>query len=294
MTKSSYFCLKIRNIAREEEDLLTDFCFDAGAGGMEETLDFHQNPNDYSVATKSSDRFDCNVYFTTEPGSKWLEELRSRWPHLQVELRLEANKDWLAEWKKGFKPFLLVEDVWVVPSWCERPTEAKHVIWMDPGMAFGTGTHETTQLAAQLLAKAIVKRPGARVLDVGTGTGILAILARHLGATTVVGTDVDPEAVRVAHENLELNKIKDIEVSTREIGEAGGPFDIVVANIIDGVLTMLQKPLKAAVESGGALVLSGIIDERREHFAKSFKAEPLTLTDQRQLSEWHGLLLERA
>lgn len=293
MKPNSYFRLTLKNIARDKEDLLVAFCFEAGAAGVEEVLNFQQNQNDYSVETQAAETFSCAVYFESDPGRSFLEELRSRYPELQLDLQQEENKDWLAEWKKGFKPFALVEDVWVVPSWCEQPKEARHVIWMEPGMAFGTGTHETTRLAAQLLSFALKDRPGARVLDVGTGTGILAILARHLGAAHVVGTDIDPEAVRVAKENLELNHATEIEVSDQEISEVGGPFDIVVANIIDGVLTALQSDLKAAVASGGALVLSGIIDERRELFDQRFVLAPMSLVEQRRESEWHGLLMEK-
>jgi ribosomal protein L11 methyltransferase len=186
-----------------------------------------------------------------------------------------------------------VADVWVVPHWCEVPAEAKQVIWMEPGMAFGTGTHETTRLAAQLLAEAMKNRPGARVLDVGTGTGILAILARLLGAAEVIATDIDPEAVRVAHENLELNKQSGIRVSADGLDQFAEPFDVVVANIIDGVLTVLQSGLKRLTAPGGALVLSGIIDERRSHFKERFQPEPLRLIQEKQLNEWHGWLLGR-
>ncbi len=280
-------------ITREQEDLLTEWCFTQGASGVAEALDFSQSLEDYSVATQSQEVFSCDVFFEQAPPADLIDELRARWPNIVCKLTSEANQDWLAEWKKGFVPFPLVPGIWVVPRWCEVPKEAEQVIWMEPGMAFGTGTHETTQLAAHLLKEALTKRPHARVLDVGTGTGILAILAKLLGAKEVIATDIDPEAVRVAQENFVLNTVEEIEVSTKELSEIHGEFDVVVANIIDGVLIVLQNGLKKKVSDEGALVLSGIIDERLQHFKERFVLPPLKLVETGREGEWHAWLLER-
>jgi len=293
LSSENYFRLKLENVRREQEELLTLWCFDHGAGGMSESLPFRQNPEDYSVEFLPADTTCIEAFFAQALSRADVDELRARFEGVQATVSEEQAKDWMAEWKKGFVPFHLVDDVWVVPHWCPRPQEAKHVILMEPGMAFGTGTHETTKLAAQLLAEALRTRPGARVLDVGTGTGILAIMAKLLGAGEVIATDIDPEAVRVAEENLELNKQMQIQVSNKSLDQLDGPFDIVVANIIDGVLAVLQSGLKKLTGHNGALVMSGIIDERLPSFRERFKPAPLKLTREKQLNEWHGWLLER-
>lgn len=293
MTTEKYYRLHLSQITREQEDLLTEWCFAHGASGVAEALDFSQSLEDYSVSTQSQETFSCDVFFEQAPQVNLIDEIGSRWPNIVCKLTSENNQDWLAEWKKGFVPFPLVSGVWVVPHWCEAPKEAEAIIRMEPGMAFGTGTHETTQLAAHLLQEALKKRPHARVLDVGTGTGILAILAKLLGAREVIATDIDPEAVRVAQENFVLNTCEDIEVSTKELGEISGEFDVVVANIIDGVLIVLQNGLKKKVSDEGALVLSGIIDERLKHFTERFVLPPLKLLETGREGEWHAWLLER-
>lgn len=288
-----YFRLLLKNVRRDQEDLLVAQCFEAGAAGFEEILGFAQNPEDYSVASEAAETFSCSVYFTHHPGLDFLEVLQKQFPNLILDLLQENSKDWMEEWKKGFQPFRFVEDIWIVPHWCQAPPEAKGVVWMEPGMAFGTGTHETTRLAAKLMAPAVRERKAPRVLDVGTGTGLLALLARQLGASQVLATDIDPEAVRVAGENLELNRATGIEVSGDSLTEISTPFDIVVANIIDGVLVVLQKDLKRLVAPGGALILSGIIDERRAGFLERFSFQDFKLVGQMQDSEWHGFSLVR-
>jgi ribosomal protein L11 methyltransferase len=181
----------------------------------------------------------------------------------------EERRDWLAEWKKGFKPFELAGGHWVVPSWCETPSEAKHAIRIDPGMAFGTGTHETTQLVAEALLD--LKVAGGSVLDVGTGTGILAILAQQLGAKRVWATEIEADSRRVARENFNLNNCGDIIMNDRQVEDLNEKFTIVVANIIDGVLVRIQDALKARVKPGGWLVVSGIIGEREKDFVEGFQ-----------------------
>lgn len=292
MNTDNYFRLKLENVNRDQEELLTLWCFDHGAGGLSESLPFRQNPEDYSVELLPNDVTCLEAYFEQPLSLAQLDDLGSQFSGVKAVFSEEQATDWLAEWKKGFIPFHLVDDVWVVPHWCEKPPEAKQVILMEPGMAFGTGTHETTKLAARLMAHALRVRPGARVLDVGTGTGILAILAKLLGASEVISTDIDPEAVRVANENYEMNSQK-IEVSTKTLNQIEGTFDVVVANIIDGVLSVLQSGLKRLTGPNGALVMSGIIDERLSGFRERFVTEPMKLTQEDRLNEWHGWLLER-
>lgn len=285
---NNYFSLILKSVPTAEQELVSDLCFTYGALGVSERLLFQQNQRDYSVETLSQPQNDMEAYFGSAPEAELLTSLRAQWPELEFVVSENENKDWLEEWKKGFEPFLLVDDIWVVPSWHKPPESAKQVILMDPGMAFGTGTHETTRVAAMLLAQELKNRPAARVLDVGTGTGLLALVAEKLGAKRILANDVDAEAIRVAGENLQLNNSSLVEVTTQDLADITEPFDVVVANIIDGVLISLQHHLRRTVAPGGALVLSGVIEERRSSFLQGFVAEPLVQKTEQRLGDWYG------
>ncbi len=141
-------------------------------------------------------------------------------------------------------------------------------------MAFGTGTHETTQLCATLFERISREFKFRSCLDVGTGTGILAILARQLGVERLRATELEPEARRVARENFAANGAKDILLNSEQIEDIDEKFDVVVANIIDGVLVRIQEDLKSRVKPGGWLILSGIISEREREFLWHFDLPP--------------------
>jgi ribosomal protein L11 methyltransferase len=215
--------------------------------------------------------------------------------NLTWEIIEEAHKDWLEEWKKGFKPFPLVGPFWVVPSWFEAPAEAEIPLAIDPGMAFGTGTHATTQMAAALLHRVFKKTEGAKakqVIDVGTGTAILAILARLSGAERVVGIDIDPEATRVARENIERNQVSGVEVQDLLLEEVRESFDLVVANIIDGVLLNLKQDLVRVLKYDGKMILTGILEERENQFIDEFlQGTDLKIELRLAKDEWVGFLL---
>jgi len=267
-----YFCLDLENVCNSAEEWLSHSVFDWGAQGMSEVLSFHQEAGEEDVETVPADVHHIHVYFEQCPAPEFMQELKFRYPHVRARLLEESDQDWMAEWKKGFHAFELVAGTFVVPSWLQPPVEAKKVIWMEPGMAFGTGTHETTQLVSEALFK--LQSPAMRdVLDVGTGTGILAILAKQMGAQNVVGVDNDPEAVRVADENAIRNESL-IHVSGQDVAKVDGQFDIVMANIIDGILVRIQEGLFARTKKGGALILSGILEEREPYFLEHFHLPP--------------------
>lgn len=286
---STYFVVRLQGVSDAAEEWLSQAAFDFGALGMSEPLAFEQPEGEEDVFTRIPDQRTVDIYFAEAPAREFLENLRSRFPQTHVQVTSEQEKDWLAEWKKGFKPFPLAEGHWVVPSWCEAPAEARHKIWIDPGMAFGTGTHETTQLVAEALVD--LRREGAlapsTLLDVGTGTGILAILARQLGVANIFATEIEPEARRVARENFERNACADVVMNEAQVEDLAPRFDVVVANIIDGVLVRLQEPLKAKVKPGGWLILSGIITEREPDFLSGFRLPEGKAWDlRRQKGDW--------
>jgi ribosomal protein L11 methyltransferase len=204
------------------------------------------------------------------------------------------DEDWGEGWKKDFRP-LDVGRVRVRPSWIdERPPAGTVEVVLDPGMAFGTGSHPTTALCLAALSDRLGVRPGASVLDVGTGSGLLAIAARKLGASRVAANDEDPVAVEVARENAARNGV-DLELTGAPVEEIPGSFEVVVANILANVLVSLAPALAAKVARGGVLFLSGILgpqeDEvRRAHVAAGLV--PLRAADRRD-GEWSLLALER-
>lgn len=279
-----YFLLDVENVSDQAEEWLSHWAFDWGAQGISEVLSYHQEEGEEAVETVPSETHHLHVYFQRCPDPAFLQELKFRFPETRFQLREESDKDWLAEWKKGFHSFELVSGIYVVPSWLEKPLAATQVIWMEPGMAFGTGTHETTQMVAEQMA--VVNVAGARVLDVGTGTGILAILAKRLGAEAVVGIDTESEALRVAAENALKNETK-IDLPAQTLADVEGDFDIVVANIIDGILTRIQNDLMAKVRRPGWLILSGILEERERHFLETFHLPPGAVwADRRTKGDW--------
>lgn len=268
---SSYFVVQLRNVSDAAEDWLSSAAFDFGALGMSEALAFDQPEGEEDVFTRIPEKRAVDIYFATAPAREFIESVQSRFPQITVHIQAEQERDWLSEWKKGFQPFPLVDGHWVVPSWCEPPAAAIHKIWIDPGMAFGTGTHETTQLVAGALLKVMRDFPAKSALDVGTGTGILAILARQLGVAKIRATEIEADARRVARENFALNMCTDIALDETQVQDLSEKYDLVLANIIDGVLVRLQNELMARVKPGGWLILSGIIGERDKDFAQGFK-----------------------
>lgn len=206
---------------------------------------------------------------------------------------LIPEKDWNEVWMSHFAPIEVSPRLWVCPSWRlgEAPEEAK-VLVLDPGMAFGTGTHATTALCMVALDEILVNKPGLEVLDVGTGSGILAIAAKLLGAGRTVGTDNDPVAVQVARENVELNKV-DVELSTRDVAAIPGRFPLVVANIMANVLEDLSIALVDKIAPGGEILLSGILDFQAGQVEKVFNERGLVSVGRRTQDEWVLLHLSK-
>lgn len=265
-----YFVVELTNVTDAAEQWVSRAAFDHGALGLYEPLEFEQPEGEESVTTRIPERRSLQVYFEFPPASALLEGLAARYPSVVTVVRSEASRDWLEEWKRSFRPFPLAGGHWVVPSWCSAPAEAVHSLFIDPGMAFGTGTHETTQLMAEELCGLLAGSRPPSLLDVGTGTGILAMLARQLGVKRVVATDIESEARRVARENFARNGCGDVALSDRQLEDLSERFSIVAANIIDGVLLRLREKLLARVAPGGWLVVSGVIREREGEFLSGF------------------------
>lgn len=181
-----------------------------------------------------------------------------------IRFRSLSEKDWANEWKQYFHVTHVGESLVIKPSWEEyTPKEGEHVIKIDPGMAFGTGTHHTTNMCMARLEKVLT--PNAEVFDVGTGSGILAIAAALLGAKSVKAVDIDAVAVRVARENIADNGLEDkIEVKEGDLLRGTeGQADVIIANIIADIIIMLLKDIPGKLKDDGIFLASGIISDRR-------------------------------
>lgn len=289
----SFLRIRVQQVPDHLEDLMTQHCFDHGASGVAEALSFVQPDLTYDPQVVTPKQRELDVYFNERPAQLFFDRLIEWHKSIRWQIFEEQEKDWLEEWKKDFKPFSLVGDYWIVPSWCESPVADEFAIRIDPGMAFGTGTHATTQLASHFLAKCKTGKEKPSFLDVGTGTAVLAILARRMGFDTIVGLEIDPEARRVARENIERNG-GGIEVPDDLLEEHRQSYDVVVANIIDGVLINLKRPLLGATKVGGDLFLTGILLEREEIFVDGFINSPeITVVRRWQNDEWVGYWVRR-
>lgn len=200
------------------------------------------------------------------------------------------EEDWSTAWKQYYKPVKIGENIVIKPSWeSYKGEEGEQVIELDPGMAFGTGTHETTQLCIKLLEKHV--RRGDIVIDIGSGTGILGIVAAKLGSKKVIGVDIDPLAIKVAKENIMINQVEDM-FKIREgylfdqVKEKG---DIVVANIVTDVILNLIKDIRSYLNDGGIFIASGIILDRFEDLKLALEGDNIKILSVEKMGEWIAL-----
>lgn len=233
-----------------------------------------------------------------------LNELREFMDIGEGSVAVEETEDidWINNWKQYFHQFT-IDDVLVIPSWEEAAPEDqdKMILHIDPGTAFGTGMHDTTQLCIRALRKYI--SPETRLLDVGTGSGILAILSIMFGAKSAVGTDLDPCAIEAVRENKEANGIADEAfkliigniITQRDIQEQVGTecYDIVAANILAEVLVPLTPVIVNHLKKGGIYITSGIIDDKEQTVVDAVKAAGLEVLEVNRQGEWVGVVARK-
>ena len=252
---------------------------------------------------------DVQVHAWFEPDATFQERLQALRSQLDMNRRLAPevdlgtlqidtvnvkDEDWSEVWKQFYKPFRAGRSLVVKPTW--EPYDAKpsdRVIEIDPGMAFGSGTHETTGMCLELLEEAV--HGGERVIDVGTGSGILAIGAALLSAKEVLAIDIDPTAVKVARENVAHNHLEQT-VTTLEgnlLEKVDAQCEVCVANIIADVICMFAAPLNDHIVPGGLFICSGIIKEREQDVTDALLAAHYTILDIRRKGEWVAMISRR-
>jgi ribosomal protein L11 methyltransferase len=211
----------------------------------------------------------------------------------QVAVAAVADTDWADNWKAHFPPLPIGERLFVHPPWVRERPSGRVAIVLDPGMAFGTGHHASTRGCLVLLERALQECPGGRVLDVGTGSGILAIAAAKLGAATIHALDTDAEACAVARENAATNGVADAIAIGGDLAEACGPFDIILANLLAPTLIALAPAFAARLASGGLLIGAGV--QRGEVEAVRAAWRTTGLADAGELAEedWVALAARR-
>lgn len=266
----------------DTEDIITGILYDWGATSLaiEDPKDIEklsQSEGDWdfidsSLINLKIDGLLIKAYFSEEEDLeekvKNIKNSIKNHPILKAEEHeIKINKvdeeDWAESWKRYYKPVRLGKKIIIKPSWEEYEKKEKDIIIeLDPGMAFGTGTHETTIMCTETLEEYV--KPGDVVYDIGTGSGILSIVAAKLGAEKVIGVDLDPLCVKVAKENIEINKVENIvEIKNGDLLEViDNKADIIVSNIIAEVIAGMTKDLKNYLNDKGIFIASGIILEK--------------------------------
>lgn len=284
-------------------DLIGEVLADYGCSGTvvdEQQLDTFIVPDE---ELEAEGIFTLNAYFAADTDvPELLVQLQDTFdshPFLKGgEISLQQGgivrtEDWAESWKQNFSLFRVGEKLVIRPSWEDYTPQANEVvIEIDPGMAFGTGTHGTTQLCLEMIAELLSQPcPPQTMLDVGTGSGILALGAAALGCKDIVATDIDAIACQVAAENIERNGYNvQIKVSSEPLETLPGCFDLVVANIMAEENVRLRQSFVDHLAAGGHLVLSGILQEKEQFVRDGFADLPLDFLESRYQDEWVCLL----
>ena len=205
------------------------------------------------------------------------------------------NQQWATVWQKYYHPLRVTDQLTIVPQWEEyEPADPKEkLIFLDPGMAFGTGTHPTTRLMLEALEKTIVGNE--YVIDVGTGSGVLSIAAKHLGAGKVDAYDIDEVAVNSAKKNLALNPVaNDVKVGVNSLLDGiHTQADLIVANILAEIIVPLIPQAYENLKPGGKFLVSGIIDDKAPLIRQKLQEQGFVIDDEQQMKDWHGMIAHK-
>lgn len=252
---------------------------------------------DESILSADKERVAVSIFVPCEKSvNDFAAFLRERFGALGINAGIELvghnEEDWAQSWKKYYKP-ISIGRITIVPMWEEyTPKDGEIIVRMDPGMAFGTGTHETTRLVISLIDKYV--KNGDRVLDLGCGSGILSICASKLGADFCAAYDIDPVAVRVAKENIEQSGQKNIVCGVSDllgsVDRTGGGYDLVVANIVADIIIRVTPDIGAFINPGACFIVSGIICERADDVKRALAASGFNIVEEAVDNGWCAML----
>ncbi len=258
---------------------------------------------DDSLVNADKSKVGVSIFLSEDKNvAESLEYLRHRFAESSVDARLEVSgvdeKDWENSWKQYYRPVRCGVHALVVPSWIKVKTDPDDVVvYMDPGMAFGAGTHETTRLCISMMEKHMEK--DVDVMDMGTGSGILAIYAAKNGARHVDAYDIDPVAVRVAEDNVRTNGVGDrIDVAVSDLlagaeNSRAKKYDFICANIVADIVIRFAEKMGDYLKEGGLVAASGIINTQRDRVIKAVESRGFTLVDEMRENDWCSFLFKK-
>jgi ribosomal protein L11 methyltransferase len=273
-------------IAKEFGEAASNFLIEQGATGIEE-LEGDLGREKLRTCFQQDGK-EKRILRVLNHYLKSMEKIIPEAPHAQIKAASLPEQDWVENWKRFFKPVQVTSRFVVKPPWSKIRSKGGQVpIDINPGMAFGTGTHPTTVLCIQALEKRL-KKMRLSVLDVGTGSGILSIIAAKLGAQEVWGIEIDGVALENARENVKKNHVSNIvKLKKGSIGSVQKKFDIIIANIDLKSLRRMRKPLLNHLKNRGFLILSGILEKEKERLRECYlKTELLRWVEVTQEGEW--------
>ena len=295
---NNYFELKI-SINPEIEEIVSDICFsNFNCEGVvlaeEDWKDLEMTATTRGTLKVFLTELDCNPVEVLQTEREILksrgftdEELGS-W---EISLDEKENQDWSKKWKEKWTVTHVTEHIAVVPSWLNyEPKNDEITITLDPGCAFGTGTHQTTQLCMKAIEKYLKK--GDSMADIGTGSGILAICAKKFGASDVYGCDNDETVIDVCIENAQINNVNDILFELKTADKLNEKYDFVCANILHNVLAEIMGDLKNIMKPNAKMVLSGILDEKKPVVLEAIEREGLKIIETIYQDQWVAFVVE--
>jgi len=238
------------------------------------------------------DSADMKPVFRELEVMKSLMEKTGQGQHLVYRHALIPEQDWNESWKKGFVPIDVGERFTILPPW-EQQSDNRINLVVDPGMAFGTGHHETTRSCLVLMERYADKTGKDRFLDLGTGTGLLAIAAVKLGYRNVIAVDTDPLSIEAVARNKELNHVSDIELIQGSIADVHGTFDVIAANILSGVLVQLAPDIVSCLSPSGIVILSGILAEQADEVIMAYEQSGMTILELLPDGKWVSIVAGR-
>jgi ribosomal protein L11 methyltransferase len=288
-------------------DALSNFITEIGAQGVSQedllpqSLDDFPEPKDQEVLTAYLSH-DARLEKRLASLDRYIDSLSQIFPDLAkpaFKTEVITDPNWGEEWKKYFKPLRASKSIVIKPTW-ERYTPQGRgdiVIEIDPGMAFGTGQHPSTRMCLEAVEDLMVKEREIkkwRVLDVGTGTGILGIACAKLGAERVVCVDIDQKAIEIARENAKINEVQDrVRFINRDVATVEEPVDLIIANLTAKLLLRFRSHFLSLLEKGGYLILSGIIEQNKPEMEDHFCTGPLSLHRIITEKEWVCYVLRK-